>query len=154
MEHPGGLHKRGTLRLARGGGGVKRTNGAQAIARSCGVGVWRAILPPPPFPPMPSKEPSVKKSELVAAAAKRLDLSKARAGEIVDAFFGADGIVAGELRKGNTVQISGFGSFEPRQRGARNGRDPKTGKSISIRASVVPAFRPGSALKALVNRRK
>jgi len=103
---------------------------------------------------MPSKESSVKKSELVAAAAKRLDLSKARAGEIVDAFFGAEGIVAGELRKGNTVQISGFGSFEPRQRGARNGRDPKTGKSISIRASVVPAFRPGSALKALVNRRK
>lgn len=96
----------------------------------------------------------MKKSELVAAAAKRLDLSKARAGEIVDAFFGADGIVGGELRKGNTVQISGFGSFEPRQRGARNGRDPKTGKSISIRASVVPAFRPGSALKALVNRRK
>ena len=70
----------------------------------------------------------MKKSELVAAAAKRLDLSKARAGEIVDAFFGTEGIVAGELRKGNTVQISGFGSFEPRQRGARNGRDPKTGQ--------------------------
>ena len=96
----------------------------------------------------------MKKSELVAAAAKRLGTSKARASEIVDAFFGAEGIVAGELRKGNTVQISGFGSFESRQRGARNGRDPKTGKSISIRASVVPAFRPGSALKALVNRRK
>jgi DNA-binding protein HU-beta len=96
----------------------------------------------------------VKKSELVAAAAKRLGLTKARAGEVVDAFFGTDGIVAGELRKGNPVQISGFGSFEPRQRGARNGRDPKTGKTIAIRPSVVPAFRPGSALKALVNRRK
>ena len=103
---------------------------------------------------MPPKESSVKKSELVAAAAKRLGTSKARASEIVDAFFGTEGIVAGELRKGNTVQISGFGSFESRQRGARNGRDPKTGKSIPIRASVVPAFRPGSALKALVNRRK
>ena len=96
----------------------------------------------------------MKKSELLAAAAMRLDLSKARAGEIVDAFFGAGGIVAGDLRQGSTVQISRFGSFEPRQRGARNGRDPKTGKSISIRASVVAAFRPGSALKALVNRRK
>ena len=96
----------------------------------------------------------MKKSELVAAAAKRLGLTKARAGEVVDVFFGVDGIVAGELRKGNPVQISGFGSFEPRERGARNGRDPKTGKSITIRASVVPAFRPGTALKALVNRRK
>jgi DNA-binding protein HU-beta len=103
---------------------------------------------------MPPKEPSVKKSELVAAAAKRLGLSKARAGEVVDVFFGTEGILAGELRKGSAVQISGFGSFEPRQRGARSGRDPKTGKSITIRPSVVPAFRPGSALKELVNRRK
>jgi DNA-binding protein HU-beta len=103
---------------------------------------------------VPRKEPVVKKSELVAVAAKRLGLSKARAGEIVDQFFGTEGILAGELRKGNTVQISGFGSFEPRPRGARSGRDPKTGKTISIRPSIVPAFRPGSALKALVNRRK
>jgi len=103
---------------------------------------------------VPRKEPVVKKSELVAVAAKRLGLSKARASKIVDTFFGVEGVLAGELRKGNTVQISGFGSFEPRSRGARNGRDPKTGKTISIRPSIVPAFRPGSALKALVNRRK
>ena len=96
----------------------------------------------------------MKKSELVAAAAKRLGLSKARAGEVVDTFFGTEGILAGELRKGNTVQISGFGSFETRPRGARSGRDPKTGKTISIRPAIVPAFRPGSALKELVNRRK
>ncbi len=96
----------------------------------------------------------MKKSELVAAASRRLGLSKSRAGEVVDAFFGSDGIVAAELRKGNCVQISGFGSFEPRQRAARNGRDPKTGKTIAIGSAVVPAFRPGSALKELVNRRK
>lgn len=96
----------------------------------------------------------MKKSELVAATARRLGLSKAQAGKVVDAFFGTDGIVAGELRRGNSVQISGFGSFELRQRAARNGRDPKTGKTISIRPAVVPAFRPGSALKELVNRRK
>lgn len=96
----------------------------------------------------------MKKSELVAAAAKRLGLSKAKAGAVVDAFFGTGGIVASELRKGNSVQISGFGSFEPRQRAARNGRDPKTGKTIAIGSAVVPAFRPGGALKELVNRRK
>jgi len=96
----------------------------------------------------------VKKSELVEAAAQRLDLSKARASEIVEMFFGQDGILATELRRGGTVQISGFGRFETRARSARTGRDPATGKTIAIRPCTVPAFRPGTVLKELVNRRK
>ena len=52
------------------------------------------------------------------------------------------------------MQISGFGNFETRKRGARQGRNPQTGKAISIKASVVPAFRPGKALKDLVNRKR
>jgi DNA-binding protein HU-beta len=52
------------------------------------------------------------------------------------------------------VQISGFGNFETRRRAARKGRNPATNEVISIRASVIPAFRPGQALKDLVNKRR
>ncbi len=94
------------------------------------------------------------KQELVEAVAKRLDTSKAHAGDVVDTFFATDGIIAGELKKGGKIQITGFGNFETRKRAARDGRNPRTGKTIKIKASVVPAFRPGKGLKDLVNRAK
>ncbi len=94
------------------------------------------------------------KQELVEAVAKKLDTSKAQAGEIVDAFFATTGIIAGELKKGGKIQITGFGNFETRKRAAREGRNPRTGKSIKIKASIVPAFRPGKGLKDLVNKAK
>ena len=94
------------------------------------------------------------KQEMVEALATRLDTSKARASEVVEALFAPDGIIAAELEKGERVQISGFGNFETRRREARQGRNPQTGKTIDIEASVVPAFRPGKALKDLVNRRR
>lgn len=92
------------------------------------------------------------KQELVEAVARKLDTSKAQAGEVVDVFFGLSGVIASELKKGGTISITGFGNFVTRKRAAREGRNPQTGKAIKIKASTVPAFRPGKGLKDLVNR--
>jgi DNA-binding protein HU-beta len=94
------------------------------------------------------------KPELISALADRLALPKAQAAEIVDAFFGPEGIIADQLKQGERVQIAGFGNFETRNRAPRRGRDPRTGKEIAIEGSVAPAFRPGKALKELVNRKR
>ena len=97
---------------------------------------------------------SVNKQDLVAALAKRLSTTKAHAADIVDHIFGNAGLISQELRKGNKVQITGFGNFESRRRAPRRGRDPQTGESINIKATTVPAFRAGKALKELVNKKK
>ena len=94
------------------------------------------------------------KQQLVRALAERQKLSRTVAGRAVDALFAVDGLIAGELRRGGTVTVSGFGVFETRKRKERTGRDPRTGKAIKLTASITPAFRPGKALKDLVNRRK
>ena len=94
------------------------------------------------------------KQEVVQALARRLELPRTQAAAVVDALFATDGIIAGELRKSGRVQIAGFGNFETRKRAARRGRDPRTGTEITIKASIVPAFRPGTALKELVARRR
>jgi DNA-binding protein HU-beta len=91
---------------------------------------------------------------MIRAVAKKMGSSKASATELVDLFFATDGLIASELRRGGRVQISGFGNFETRRRAARKGRNPATNEVISIRASVIPAFRPGQALKDLVNKRR
>ncbi len=94
------------------------------------------------------------KQELIDTVAKRLAVTKARAAEITELFFAEDGILAGELRRGGKVTISGFGHFETRTRAAREVRNPRTGKSITLKASTVPAFRPARALKDLVARKR
>jgi DNA-binding protein HU-beta len=94
------------------------------------------------------------KQEMVQALVGRLEVSRAQAAAAVDALFAPDGIIAGELRKNGRVQIAGFGNFETRKRAGRRGRDPRTGTDITIKASVVPAFRPSKALKDLVARRR
>ena len=94
------------------------------------------------------------KQELVSAVAKQLGLTKAKAGEIAELFFSPGGIIASELKRGGRVAISGFGSFEIRKRAAREWRDPRTGKTSTIKASSVPAFRASRALRDLVNRRR
>lgn len=94
------------------------------------------------------------KQDLIGAVARRLDVTRARAAEITELFFAADGVIASELRRGGKVAISGFGNFEIRKRAAREGRNPRTGKAIHIKASMVPAFRAGRALKDLVNRKR
>jgi DNA-binding protein HU-beta len=96
----------------------------------------------------------VNKQELIEAVANELDTSKAQAGEIVDLFFSADGLIAKELKRGGSVNLTGFGSFEVRKRAAREGRNPQTGATIKIKASKVPAFRAGKGLKDIVNKGK
>ncbi|PYO81466.1 MAG: hypothetical protein DMD65_12240 [Gemmatimonadetes bacterium] len=94
------------------------------------------------------------KAELTAALAMRTKMSKADATRTIDALFDDKGIIAGELKKGAKVQITGFGNFEARKRASRQGRNPKTGETITIRASIAPAFRAGKQLKMAVNNRK
>lgn len=88
------------------------------------------------------------KSELVQNLSNRTSLSKADAQRAIDALFDtSDGIIAKSLKKGDRVQITGFGTFETRRRKARTGRNPRTGKEIKIPASNSPSFRAGKGLK-------
>ena len=91
------------------------------------------------------------KAELTNALATRVKMSKADAGRTIEALFDDKGIIAVELKKGAKVQITGFGNFEARKRAARQGRNPKTGGVIQIKASIAPAFRAGKQLKMAVN---
>ena len=87
------------------------------------------------------------KTELVNSVAEAADLSKKDASKAVDAVFEA---IQSALAEGDKVQLIGFGNFEVRERAARKGRNPQTGKEIDIAASEVPAFKPGKALKDAV----
>jgi len=88
------------------------------------------------------------KSELIDAVAGAADLSKADASRAVDGVIGA---VTQALKSDDQVTIVGFGTFLVRQREARAGRNPRTGETIQIKASKVPAFKAGKALKDAVN---
>lgn len=88
------------------------------------------------------------KSDVVQALSSRAGLTRSDAQRAVNALFDAEnGIIAGALRKGDRVQITGFGTFEKRQRKARTGRNPRTGQEIKIAATTSPSFRPGKALR-------
>ncbi len=90
---------------------------------------------------------------MVSAVAAKLGRPKAEVARVLDTLFGADGLIAAELRRGRKVQLSGFGNFEPRRRQARTARNPRTGRTMSIKASVAPVFRAARGLKELVNRK-
>ena len=88
------------------------------------------------------------KSELVQNLANKTKLSRADAQRAVDAMFDTnDGIISKALKKGDRIQITGFGTFETRKRKARTGRNPRTGKEIKIAATTSPSFRAGKGLK-------
>ena len=84
------------------------------------------------------------KQELIAKVAESADLTKKDAEKAVNAVFAS---VSEFLAKGEKVQLIGFGTFETRERAAREGRNPQTGDSIKIAATTVPAFKAGKALK-------
>jgi DNA-binding protein HU-beta len=88
------------------------------------------------------------KGELIDAVAAAADLTKSDAGKAVEAFVDT---VTRALKKGDQVSIVGFGSFSVKARAARQGRNPKTGETITISASKVPGFKAGKALKDAVN---
>ncbi|HUE77173.1 MAG TPA: HU family DNA-binding protein [Longimicrobiales bacterium] len=91
------------------------------------------------------------KSELVQSLASKTDMTKADAQRAIDALFNTkDGIMTRALKKGDRIQITGFGTFETRKRKARTGRNPRTGKEIRIGPTTSPSFRPGKALKEAV----
>ena len=89
------------------------------------------------------------KTELIAAVAVRAEISKKDAEKAVKAFTDA---VAEELAKGGKVQLVGFGNFEVSERPAREGRNPRTGETMTIAASKTPKFKPGKALKDEINK--
>ncbi len=88
------------------------------------------------------------KSELIDAIAASAELSKADAGRALDGLIGA---VTGALKNGDAVTLVGFGSFQVKERAARTGRDPRSGKEIEIAASKAPSFKPGKGLKDALN---
>lgn len=88
------------------------------------------------------------KVELVAAIAEEANISKKDAAAALNAFTG---IVQKQLKKGNKVQLVGFGTFEVSKRAARQGRNPQTGAAMKIKASKSPKFKAGKALKDAIN---
>ena len=91
------------------------------------------------------------KSELGDALASATGMTKADAGRAIDALFDTDnGVIAKALKRGNRVQITGFGTFERKRRKARTGRNPRTGQTIQIAATNTPSFRAGKGLKDAV----
>ena len=88
------------------------------------------------------------KTEFISAIAEKAELSKKDAEKALKAFTD---VVEEELKKGEKIQLVGFGTFEVSERAAREGRNPATGESMVIKASKAPKFKAGKALKDLVN---
>jgi DNA-binding protein HU-beta len=91
------------------------------------------------------------KADLITAVAQKAELTKKDADAAITAFIDA---ITETLKKGEKVQLVGFGSFEVRERAAREGVNPQTQKKIKIPASKVPAFKAGKALKDAVASKK
>ena len=88
------------------------------------------------------------KNELVASFAEKTGLKKTEAEKALKAFTDT---VAEQLKKGDKIQLVGFGTFEVAERPAREGRNPRTGATMKIKASKAPKFKAGKALKDSVN---
>jgi DNA-binding protein HU-beta len=87
------------------------------------------------------------KAELIEAIADSADLTKADAGRALEGMIDA---ITAALQKGETVSLVGFGSFLVKERAERQGRNPQTGGSITIKAAKIPSFKAGKALKDAV----
>lgn len=88
------------------------------------------------------------KTDLIEQVAAKRGMTKKDATRVVDAVLDT---IADALKRGEKVSLIGFGNFEVRERSARKGRNPQTGEEIQIKASRVPAFKPGKHLKESVN---
>ncbi|MGR5966315.1 HU family DNA-binding protein [Bacillus cereus] len=87
------------------------------------------------------------KTELIKQVAIQAELTKPQASLAVDTVLES---IQHALQNGDSVQLIGFGTFEVRERAAREGRNPHTGEALTIPASKVPAFKAGKALKEAV----
>ena len=90
----------------------------------------------------------MKKSEFVALVAEQIGLSKKDTEKTVDTAFAMLGDV---LARGDKLQVSGFGTFEPKARAARTVRDPRTGQPLEVAAALIPTFKPSKILKEKVD---
>lgn len=88
------------------------------------------------------------KAELIEAMAESADISKAAAGRALDGMVDA---VTKAMKAGDTLSLVGFGTFSVKDRAAREGRNPQTGETINIKASRIPSFKAGKALKDAIN---
>ena len=88
------------------------------------------------------------KAQLIDEVARVADLSRKHAELIIDIFFQS---IVNALERGEKIELRGFGSFRIRQRNARQGRNPKTGETVSVPAKRIPYFKPGRELKELLN---
>ena len=88
------------------------------------------------------------RAELIAAIAEKANLTKKDTEAVLKAFTE---VVTEELKNGGKIQLVGFGTFEVGERTAREGRNPKTGETMTIAASKAPKFKAGKALKDAVN---
>ena len=88
------------------------------------------------------------KQELMASIAEKAELERDDAKKALNAFIE---VVGDELKKGEKIQIIGFGTFEVSERAAREGRNPQTGEAMEIKASKNPKFKAGKALKDSLN---
>ena len=91
------------------------------------------------------------KAELIAATAEKAELSKKDTEAAINAMVE---VITKALKKGDKVQLVGFGSFEVKKRAARTGRNPRTKEEIKIPASKIPVFKAGKALKDAVAKKK
>ena len=87
------------------------------------------------------------KAELIAAMSEKAELSRKDAEKALKAFTD---VVAEELKKGEKIQMVGFGTFEVSERAARTGRNPQSGEEMVIPASKAPKFKAGKALKYMI----
>ncbi len=88
------------------------------------------------------------KTDLIESIATSAEISKAAAARALDATVES---IKSALKAGDSVSLIGFGTFAVGERAARSGRNPRTGKSLNIKADKVPKLRPGKALKDAVN---
>ncbi|WP_265184191.1 HU family DNA-binding protein [Pseudomonas aeruginosa] len=95
----------------------------------------------------PEKQ-KMRKEELVQAIADKAGLTKADAAKALNATLES---ITQTLKAGGEISLVGFGSFQVKERAARTGRNPQTGKEIKIDAAKVPGFKPGKALKDACN---
>ena len=94
------------------------------------------------------------KGEIVARLSEKANLSKKDARTVIDSLFDPkEGVIAEALQQGDRVSITGFGTFEVRERGERVGRNSRTGETMRMPASKSPAFRAGKGLKEGVSGR-
>lgn len=92
--------------------------------------------------------PPMNRSDLIAALASKNDLTKVAAGQVLDTLIDT---IQTAVKKGDAVQLVGFGTFKASKRAARTGKNPSTGAPIKIAAATVPKFVPGAKFKAVVD---